>query len=89
MQSASKSAPYVLMLHTNQGPPVTALSIYGRPTNIMCEYARFPDERAAQDEIRAISLAFKERREMRNRSYNMSDLERVWREYIVKAHAIK
>lgn len=87
--SGSTSSPYVMICQSTQGPPKTVVSIYGRPTNVRCEYARFPDEQACEEEIRAIKKAIKERREIRNRSYNMSDIERTFKEYTIRAHAFR
>lgn len=87
MNSNSTKAPYVLILHTTTGPAKTCLSVYGRPTNVVCEFARFPDERAAKEEIAMITRCLTDHMDIRNRHYNLSDLERVWKQYTVKAHA--
>ncbi len=85
MKSNSTNSPYVLILHTTDGPAKFNLSVYGRPTNVKCEFARFPDERAANEEIAMITRCIKEGRQLRG--YDMNDLERVWRHFTVKAHA--
>jgi hypothetical protein len=87
MKSNSTNAPYVLILHTVNGPAMFNLSIYGRPTNVKCEFARFPDERSANEEIAMITSCLKEGREFKNRHYDRNDIERVWKTFTVKAHA--
>lgn len=89
-QSDSSNSPYIIMLNTAEAPYQIPLSIYGRPTNVKCEFARFPDQGSTLHEIQRIKEAIRDHKDsIPNRSYNMSDVARAFKMYTPRVFAIK
>jgi hypothetical protein len=90
VESDSRKAPWVIMLYKKKISSFQMpLSIYGRPTNVKSEYARFPDENAAKEELRMLAKAVADHKDsIPNRHYDMRDLPEVWKMFNFRPHPI-